>query len=265
MSPKTVTLDIERTPGRFRVERGDFTIEGFFWDLSQYKFLLHRRLNLEEVVEWPRTICLAWRWLGQRKVQFAAEWEDGGHEAMVRKAWEVYHEADIVVGHNLKNFDTKHLMTSFRDLGLTPPAPHKTVDTLTAARRVFGDESMKLAALTQRLGIDTKTDAYEIGTAMAAVNGDRKAQRRLAAYNKGDIIATEALYLRLLPWIQNHPHVGLFGLDDDDCCGNCGSRNLERRGYAVTTLGKYARFQCRDCGRWGRGKKNVARVDVRPA
>lgn len=265
---KITTLDIERVPGRFRVERGSVVIEGDFWDLSQYKSLLHRRINVDEVLEWPRTICVAWRRLGTRKVLFSAEWQDHGQEGMLRDAWHAYDEADVIVGHNVRSFDTRHLNTGWRDLGLTPPSPFKTVDTLTAARRVFGDESMQLVALTSRLGIATKTDKYDVTTARAAVAGDVKAQRKLTAYNKGDIIASEELYLRLLPWIQGHPHHALYGLDDDACCSRCGKKDtLERRGYATTNVGKYRQFQCKvergGCGGWSRGKKNLASIGPR--
>lgn len=267
--PRTATLDIERVPGRFRVERGSVTIEGDFWDLSQHKHLLGRRINPDEVREWPRTICLAWRWLGQKPVHFSAEWQSHGYEGMLRDAWDVYDQADLIVGHNVAAFDTKHLRTGWRDLGLTPPSPFKPVDTLTHARRLFGDESMQLVALTTRLEIASKTDKYDVKTARAAVAGDVKAQRKLAAYNKGDIIASEELYLRLRPWMQGHPHVGLYGLDDSDCCGKCGNRvALERRGFAYTPLGKFQQYQCKPekggCGGWSRGKRNLARVGTRP-
>lgn len=245
------------------MERGNLTIEGDFWDLSQYKSLLHRRINVDEVLEWPRTICLAWRRLGTRKVLFSAEWQEHGYAGMLRDAWNAYDEADIIVGHNVAAFDTKHLNTGWRDLGLTPPSPFKTVDTLTSARRAFGDESMQLVALTARLGIATKTDKYDVDTARAAVAGDVKAQRKLAAYNKGDIVASEELYLKLLPWIQGHPHHALYNLDDRDVCARCGGWDLERRGYAYTPLGKFRQFKCRQCGGWSRGKKNLAAIGTR--
>lgn len=257
MSARIATLDVERIPGRFAAD---------FWDLNAFK---NRRISPSEVTEWPRTICLAWRWLGQKAVLFSAEWDKGGYEGMLRKAHEVYDQADIVVGHNLVSFDTKHLRTGWRDLGLTPPSPFKQVDTLTQARKAFGDESMQLVALTARLGIATKTDAYDVRTARAAIAGDVKAQRKLAAYNKGDVIATEELYLKLLPWMSGHPHRGLYNLDDTDCCGRCGKTDtLEKRGYATTLVGKYQQLVCKiergGCGAWSRGRKNYAAIGSRP-
>lgn len=266
---KVATLDIERVPGRARLSYRGIQIEGDFWDLNGWKDLIRRRISPDDVLEWPSTICLAWRWLGQRPVKFAAQWEDGGYEGMLQQAWEVYNGADVIVGHNVASFDTRHLNTGWRDLGLTPPSPYKTVDTLRQAQRVFGDESKQLVALTKRLGIATKTDKYDVTTARAAVAGDKKAQRKLAAYNKGDIIASEELYLKLRPWMSGHPHHALYNLDDSTCCGKCGRTDtLMPRGFAYTPLGKFQQFVCAPhkggCGGWSRGKKSVARIDVRP-
>ena len=84
-----VTLDIERFKGRCELE---------FWSLGDFK---NRRIPADAVIEWPRTICLAWRVYGTKKVEFVAEWDTGGREAMLLAAWEVYDKADILVGHNL--------------------------------------------------------------------------------------------------------------------------------------------------------------------
>ena len=41
---------------------------------------------------------------------------------------------------------------------------------------------------------------------------------------------------------------------DEYKCPKCGSENLQRRGFATTTVGKYQRYQCKDCGGWLRGR-----------
>lgn len=264
--PRIVTLDIERVPGVAHVKHWGRTIEGDFWDLNGWKDLIRRRISFEEVQEWPRTICLAWRQLGKTKVEFAAEWQEDGYEGMLRRAWDAYDKADIIVGHNVRAFDTKHLNTGWRDLGLGQPSPFKTVDTLTQARAVFGDESKQLVALTSRLGIPTKTDKYDVKTARAAVAGDVKAQRKLAAYNKGDIIASEELYLATRTWMKSHPNMGLYMDGDVKRCGRCGNAELQRRGFAYTDESKFQQYACvgdKGCGAWMRGKQAIARTEVR--
>jgi len=187
-------LDIERMKGRAEIE---------FWDLGDFK---NRRIHADDVTLWPRTICAAWNWYDERRVHFAAEWSTG-REDMLRELWDAYDRAQVVVGHNLAAFDSKKLKSEWRDLGLPPPSPSKPIDTLSAARSRFGDESKTLDALCHRIGLTGKSDRYDIEVARAACAGDKDAQDRIRNYNAGDIDATEALYVTLLPWIKSHPHV----------------------------------------------------------
>ena len=69
VNARVVTLDIERIPGRARVKHRGLTIEGEFWDLSGWKHTIGRRIHADDVLEWPRTICAAWRWYGEEEVQ----------------------------------------------------------------------------------------------------------------------------------------------------------------------------------------------------
>lgn len=248
--PKILTLDIERLPGQAAVD---------FWSLGDYK---HRRIHPSDVTEWPRTICFAYRWYGNKRVEFSAEWQDG-NEAMLRRAWELYHQADIVVGHNLANFDSKKLVAEWQTLGWSPPSPWKTVDTLRVARSRAGYESNTLDALLTRLGHEGKTDRYSVDVARAACAGDVKAQRRIRAYNVGDIEATEALYDLLRPWMTNHPHIGLWS-GDEDCCGSCGGE-LVASDWARTAVTAYAQYVCRNCGAWYRRNDVKLRTRTRPA
>ena len=77
VNARVVTLDIERIPGRARVKHRGLTIEGEFWDLNGWKHTIGRRIHADDVLEWPRTICAAWRWYGEEEVHFASEWEIG--------------------------------------------------------------------------------------------------------------------------------------------------------------------------------------------
>lgn len=230
-----LTLDIERLPGRFTAD---------FWDLNQFK---GRRIHPDMVTEWPRTICAAWRWYGLKRTEFASEWDDG-HDGMIRRIWDALDTADILYGHNVARFDVRKLNSEFRDLGLPPPSPFKTVDTLREARKTFGDESNTLAALTARLGIDTKTDKYDVETARAACAGNKAAQRKLKAYNVGDIAASEALVDRLRGWIANHPHNVMGTIDDRPICNQCWGDNLERNGTKLAQQITYVLYRCKDCG-----------------
>lgn len=245
---KTVlTLDIERLPGRARHQHRGLTIEGDFWDLGSWKHLIGYRIPHESVIEWPRTICVAWRFYGVRRTDFTSEWDDG-REAMLHRTWEAYDQADVVYGHNVDRFDTKNLNAEWLTLGLPAPSPFKIVDTLKEARKTFGFESNTLASLTQRLGIATKTDKYSVEMARAAVAGDKAKQRKLKAYNIGDIAASEEFVDRLRGWIPSHPHNLMGTANDRPTCNQCWGDNLEANGIKLANLISYKLYRCQDCG-----------------
>jgi RNase P subunit RPR2 len=86
--------------------------------------------------------------------------------------------------------------------------------------------------------------------------GDEKAWRMMKKYNCQDVKLLEKVYLKLLPWIHNHPNMNLFNRADRPVCTNCGSHHLQSRGYSRTKTQVYRRWQCTDCGKWQRGKVN---------
>lgn len=242
-----MTLDIERLPGRARHQHRGLAIEGDFWDLGSWKHIIGYRIPPESVVEWPRTICVAWRFYGDKRTEFASEW-DGGREDMLRRTWDAYDQADVVYGHNVDRFDTKNLNAEWLTMGLNPPSPFKIVDTLKEARKTFGFESNTLASLTQRLGIDTKTDKYQVQMARDAVAGVKAKQKQIKAYNLGDIAASEAFVDRLRGWIPSHPHNLMGTANDRPTCNQCWGDSLVRNGIKLANQIAYTLWRCSDCG-----------------
>lgn len=255
---RVLTLDIERLPGEAVVPHRGLTVAGEFWDLGGWKHVIGRRIHADDVAVWPSTICASAKWYDESQVMFTAQWEEGGHEQFMRTVWEWYDQADIVVGHNLQAFDSKHLKAGWALYGWPSPRPWKTVDTLKVARAEFAYESNTLDALCKRLGVKAKTDKYDATVARAAVNGDERAQKKLQRYNVGDIKATEALYDRLRPWIKNHPHLSMFS-GEVWGCPNCGEKDISRhnRGEAYANVQRYRAFSCPRCGHHIRGNKKL--------
>src|SRR5699024_7451163 len=85
-----VTLDIERIPGWHSTLYRGQTIAGPFWDLNEIKAWTGKRIHADDVKEWPRTICAAWKWYDAEDVEFAAEWEVGGYDGFMRAVWDVF-------------------------------------------------------------------------------------------------------------------------------------------------------------------------------
>lgn len=252
VTARVVTLDIERIPGRHSTWHRGQTITGPFWDLNEIKAWTGKRIHADDVAEWPRTICAAWKWYDSADVSFAAEWQVGGYDGFMRAVWDVFDRADLIIGHNADRFDARHLMGGWAEMGLPAPSPYKIVDTLKIARGSFAYESNTLDALNKRLGIDSKTDKYDVKIARAAVNGDKEAQAQLESYNRGDIVASEALFDRLRPYARNIPHLGMWS-DDELACPSCGHTMTATGKTVHANVQRYEHLHCDNCGAHARG------------
>ena len=121
--------------------------------------------------------------------------------------------------------------------------------------------SNTLAHVTEQLSLSGKLSHTGFQMWRDALAGDEKAWGLFKRYNVQDVRTTEELYLRVLPWIHNHPSVALDqGVEG---CNRCGGTNLQKRGFDTTSLGKFQRYQCTDCGGWLRSGKRVDSVDAR--
>lgn len=248
MSARVLVYDIECSP-----------ILAYTWDLKPY------RLPIENIVEDPRILCIGAKWLGEKRVFLFSEWEHG-RQGMLDAIHAMFSEADVAVGFNSKSFDTRWVLGELAREGYNPPAPFAEVDLYREAASLWKLPSHRLAYITKSLNVKTKLDAGGWKTWTSVLAGDPKAQRRMATYCKGDVRSTEELYFRMLPWLKTAPIAALYADDvetDSTMCPRCSSEGLQRRGFAFTRLGKFARYQCQDCGGWCRGKKNHKAVDVR--
>jgi hypothetical protein len=229
---RVLVLDIERLPGL-----------AWVWEPKT------RYVSPRQFEAWPSLLCFAAVWYDRPdRVIFSAEWHKGGHEGMVRKAWELLNAADIVVGYNSIAFDMKHLRSEFLLAGLDPPAPWRDVDLYANIKRIYGFESKSMDTVTKRLGLDGKRSHYSIETALSAVRGNRDAQRDMKTYNVADVVdLTLPLYDRLRPWLRGHPHLGTWG--NEARCDRCGSGDLEpiRKRYRAP-VHEYRMARCRACG-----------------
>ena len=253
---RVLTLDIETSP-----------------NIADVWGLWNNNVGLSQLRQSQRVICFAAKWLGKSSVEFWSEYEHG-HDAMVLAAHRLISEADVVVHYNGNRFDIPHLQSEFVRAQLAPPSPHKNVDLLRTVRRQFKFPSNKLDYVASELLGDRKVahEGHLLWTKCLMVPETPDEEKvkaaawvRMRKYNIHDVKLTERLYKRLLPWIAGHPHVGLYGDTTEAVCGNCGSTDLRRQGYAYTSLGKFIQRQCKSCGKWSRDKKAIASVDVRPA
>jgi hypothetical protein len=246
--PRILVLDIETRP-----------LMAYLWGCWE------QNVSPKQFIETPAVMCFAAKWHGKSKVHFHSDHHDG-HDVMVAKAHALVDEADAIVHYNGRAFDMKHLRKEFLLAGLGPPSPHKDIDLLTVVRSKFKFVSNKLEHIAVELGLEGKADSGGWESWIQCLAGDPKAWAQMKHYNIQDVHQTEAVYDRLRPWIDNHPHWGLYmspSFQSDDVCQRCGSKDLMRRGLRATNVGMYRLLQCNACKSYSRGRQRVGTVDAR--
>ena len=178
---------------------------------------------------------------------------------MLKALWDLVNDSDIVLTQNGVSFDNKKLAAKFLEAGLTPPSPSRQIDTKKIMSSAFALTSNKLEYATEKFNIKfkkIKNSGFSLWT--RCMKGELKAWKEMEKYNKYDILSLEELHHRLAPWNKNPINFSMYrnDLDKLDLRCTCGSSNLQRRGFSVTTAGKFTRYQCQDCGSWGRDKDN---------
>ncbi len=200
-------------------------------------------------------LSFAFMWLGEKKITTHALPDFAGYrsnkecdKALIKKLWEVFDEADILVGHNSKQFDTKKANARFLVNGLRPPSPYKQIDTLQIARSRFKFGSNKLADLGVALGVGTKLPHTGAHLWFSCMAGDPKSWALMKRYNARDVELLAAVYSKLAAWCPNHPNMNLY--DDGERCPTCRSDNVQKRGLMVRLNSRRQRMHCQACGNW---------------
>lgn len=243
---KTLIVDIERLPGRAKLQHRGLTIEGDFWDLGGWKHTISYRIHADHVLEWPSTICFAAGWYGSSKSIFHAAW-DGGADAMYEAAFALYDEADMVITYNGVGFDNKHFMSGWTERGMGRPSLWKDIDLLKVVRAQLGWESKTLDSVCKRLQIEAKFGKYNVEVARAAMAGNKAKQRELKKYNVADTRITGEAYTRLMHLVKSHPHVAPSIGMERPTCPRCGSTEVKRTGTYSPGVFNYLAYKCLVC------------------
>lgn len=238
---RILTFDIETSPNLAMV-----------WGLFNQNVSLSQLRETTEVMSW------AAKWHGERTV-YSADWRDATY---MEQLWKLLDEADAVVHYNGDSFDIKHVQRHFIEHGQGKPSPYASIDLLKAVRKNFRFTSNKLDAVAEKLIGRKKTSHTGFQLWVDCLAGDEKAWNLMNRYCRNDVVITEKLYDKLLPWISNHPSIPLRD-GTEAGCPNCGSFSRQQRGYAYTAVSKYLQYRCNGCGRWYRGANLIARTEAR--
>ena len=190
--------------------------------------------------------------MSDRLSKYEALHEDASR--IVRGLHKLLDEADIVIAHNGDSFDLPKIRSRAIVNGLKPNLYYKQIDTKKIASKQFGFDSNSLNALAKEFGIDTKYST-DMNLWVRCMEGDEEALEYMEYYNKHDVEILEEVYLKLRPWVRNHPNVNMYNEMDEQACGNCGHKHLTPKGYYYTQVNKFKTYVCDSCGAVNRDRK----------
>lgn len=211
------------------------------------------KLNIgyQSIIKERAIICICYKWEGDKEVT-SLEWDNNQcDKKMLEKFIQVANTADEMVGHNGLKFDLNWIRTRclFHRIDMFPN--YVVIDTLTIARAKFRFNSNKLDYIAKFLGIGKKikTD-FELWKNIL-LNKDKIAMAKMVKYCKGDVILLQKVYDRLKNHIIVKSHFGKIFHQDNRSCPECGSDELNIKGYKYTAAGtKKVQYQCKICHKY---------------
>jgi hypothetical protein len=251
--PKVLIYDIETAP-----------LLGFCWSIWQQNIALNQIDTDWHILSWSA------KWLGapESEVMYmdqrnAPDIQDDS--AILAEIWKLLDEAHVVITQNGKNFDQKKLNARFIMNGFQPPSSYKHIDTKIIASKYFGFTSNKLEYMTDKLCTKykklkhSKFSGFELWRECLA--GNIEAWNEMELYNKHDVLALEELWNILAPW-ANEVNFNLYHDSEDHIC-KCGCTEFNKNGFYYTSVSKFQKYRCKQCGAEIRGRENLFSAEKR--
>jgi len=246
--PRILVYDIETAP-----------IIAHVWKLWD------NNVGLNQIDQDWHIMSFAAKWLGEDEVFYydqrdAVNIEDDSY--LLSKLWELLNEADFVIGHNIKRFDTKKVNARFILNGFPKPSPYRQYDTMVVARDQFGFTSNKLAYLSSVLCPEQQKNKHEEFQGhelwSECLKGNMRAWECMEEYNRDDILATEAVYNKLCVWDNKLPNFDVY-IDEEVDMSNW----VHDGKFAYSNLAKYKLYTNVETGQVRRGRTNELTKDKR--
>lgn len=249
MKPRTLFIDIETAP----------TL-GYFWGLWK------ENIGINQIKKHSHLLSFGAKWLGEKKLiyQDQSKCKDIENDKnLVLAIRDLLDEAEIVVVQNGDAFDIPTIKTRMLAHGITPFSPFRSVDTLLVAKREFRFTSNKLEYMAEALGCKVKKGKHKefpgFDLWKECMTGNNRAWAEMKLYNLDDVIVLEEVYMKMRPWMTNHPNMGIYVEGEKPVCPNC-SGKVQHRGTKYTATGIFKQYHCLECGKYSRSRINDATI-----
>jgi hypothetical protein len=222
-------------------------------------------ISVEQIVSDTHLLSFAAKWLGEREIIYSDQSRSrqmSDDTRLLKQIHALLDEADIVIAHNGQAFDLPFVLTRMAAADIPPPSNFRQVDTYRVAKKQFGFTFNKLEFLAKALKCKVRKNPHKRFPGMElwkeCLARNQEAWDEMRTYNIDDVRVLEEVYMKLRPWIEGHPNVGMYRNYDRPSCPVCGGTHMVRRKLYYTNTNIYPLYRCSDCGKYARGRKGEA-------
>jgi len=238
--PKILVIDYETSPQL-----------GYFWGSIW-------ETNIVEIVEYEQIISASWMWSDEKEVHVKCQADfksyragDFDDEALLKHLLPIFNQADIIVGHNSDQFDMKVFNTRLAFHGLPPLGVDKTFDTKKFSKSLMHLPSNKLNDIAKFFGIGEKYHHSGFDMWLMCKAGAKKAWKEMKTYNAQDVLLTNKIFLKLLPYMKLTGDYSKLDGKRINCANpTCGSLTMVSSKLRRVRNGHRRQYQCVKCGHY---------------
>jgi len=178
---------------------------------------------------------------------------------IVKRLRDLFDEADILIGHNIVDFDRKVVNTRILYHDIAQPSPYKLIDTYLIAKKQFKFPYNSLEGIAIYLGLTPKLKPKDgFNTWKGYMHGAQESIEDMVEYNVGDVITLEEVYLKLRSWDNNHPNYNVYNNSEELICPCCGGSEIKLTdNKTYTSVSTFEVYHCKECDKWFRGRKPI--------
>jgi len=190
----------------------------------------------------------------------------GNDKSVVKHAWNLLDDADVVVAHNGDRFDLPKLNARFLYYGFGLPSPFIPIDTKKEFKRHTGLASYSLKEIARYYELETKLSNSGFDLWLGCMANEEWAWIEMEEYGNQDIVVLEAVFDKIQPAMNFPGRAGnRFNAQQwygAYTCTNCGSKDTKVRKEYRTKAGKKRAVQCQECQGWSTFKRSNTNEDT---
>ena len=178
-----------------------------WWTGKQY-------IGHKQLLEEPKIISISYKWLGEDKIH-ALTWDkDHCDRQLITDFMKEYNQADMVIGQNNDRFDNRWINARAMKFGVHFNTFVKSFDIMKQTKRLFRLPSYSMDYITKYLNVENKQTHEGIKMWDMIQDGNKSQQKeylqKMVDYNVGDIVSTEAMYVKLRKYMGHKVHFGVL-------------------------------------------------------